>query len=130
MYYQLTIAIKQRKCSACRKAIEKGAKHFIQSEAGLDWPIKKNICLNCVPKFLDTEFIGYLKTLLAQTENLKAMSEAIKQPGKKYICGFCFEPTVEYNPVLERYRCLTCEQSFENPVEKYCEEVKVDANQS
>mgnify|MGYP003393938723 CR=1 FL=1 len=128
MNYQLTIAIKQRKCSMCSAKITKGTKLFVMS----DWPrdadfsIKKNICLDCAPKLTDPEFVVYLRNLLKELEHLETLQQtAIIKPDLSavYVCEVC-QGQVKYDIHFERYQCqfLDCQQLYE------MEEVKLLRN--
>jgi len=111
MHYQLSIAIKQRKCSVCQEALPKGTKHFIMSDWPEDsYPVKKNICLNCAHTLRDTVFLGFLKLLIKELENLFAMQDTLKDPTKQkiYKCYFCNQNTVIEKP--EGFFCTTCTQ--------------------
>ncbi len=118
MNYQLTIAIKQRKCNMCSAAISKGTKLFVMSDwpRGQDFPTKKNICLGCAPKLTDLEFIAFLKTLLNELENLKALQETT--PAQQddltlvYQCLEC-KQKVKYSEVFEAFQCEGCGELYD-----------------
>lgn len=119
MNYQLTIALKQRKCSMCSAKIIKGTKLFVMSDwpRDRDFPTKKNICLNCAPKLTDPEFVEYLRTLLKELSHLETLQQATAQKpdfSAIYVCDTC-KGEVKYDAYFERFQCqrLDCQQLYE-----------------
>jgi len=119
MNYQLTIAIKQRKCSMCPTKINKDTKLFVMSDwpRHQNFPTKKNICLNCASKLTEPEFVAFLKTLLKELENLEILQlTAAQKPNTTgiYECQVCAGQVI-YDSVFERYQCqnLDCQQLYE-----------------
>jgi len=122
MNYQLTITIKQRKCSTCAAKLKRGIQHFVMSDwpRGADFPTKKNICLDCAPKLTDPAFVQFLRTLLKELEHLETLqSIAAIQPDLTSIYA-CAEPgcagEVKYDKTWEKYQCqnLDCQVVYEN----------------
>lgn len=119
MNFQLTIAIKQRKCSMCSTKIDKATKLFVMSDwpRNQDFPTKKNICLNCAPKLTDPEFISFLKTLLKELAHLETLQHSAAQKPDfqaTFECETC-SGIVTYDTHFERWQCrnLDCAQLYE-----------------
>lgn len=72
MYYILSTALRKRKCSFCGKEIPKSAIHVIRTAWLEDrgYPMKENICFDCIAKVANAEFIAFLRSEADELEKI------------------------------------------------------------
>lgn len=120
MYYEFTVAIKQRKCHFCNKKINKGDKHFRMCywKERDDFPTKKNACTACASTFYDSDWIEFLKEMLERAEELRALNEPLKvkldiDKSAIYECERCHAGQVVWNNIFEKFQCSQCRELYE-----------------
>jgi len=81
MHYEISIAKRKRTCGICGDGIAPQTKHFIQIDYPeySAFPIRKNLCNNCIEKLIDYSFIEFLENLVLKLKKLKSGQEIKKE---------------------------------------------------